>query len=73
MTIEEIENRQTGTLKRGDVVIMHSYIEAKTHNGTFWKCMTPSFKDFGGEEVVFLEGYSGSLLTRYLQWVKNEL
>lgn len=69
-TDQYIEKNKTKTLKKGDRVVMHSCGEAKHEDGKLWTCSTDSYKGQGGSELVFLEGYSGSFLVKYLQVVK---
>jgi phosphotransferase system IIA component len=56
-------------LKKGDKVVMHSCIEAKEENGKVFTCITDEQKFKDGDMVVFLDNYSGSFLTKYLQKV----
>lgn len=63
-------------LKKGDKVVMHTCDEAKVYNGKIWICKSDEFVQ--GEipfeqNLVFLEGFSGSFCTQYLQVVKEEL
>jgi hypothetical protein len=50
---------------------MHSCGEATfpENKGKIWKCLTDSFKSKSDTDVVFLDGYSGSFITKYLQSV----
>lgn len=63
-------------LKKGDKVVMHTCEEAKVYNGKVWTCKSDEFiqgeKPFE-QNLVFLEGFSGSFCTEYLQIVKEEL
>lgn len=63
-------------LKKGDKVVMHTCDEAKVYNGKVWTCKSDEFiqgkKPFE-QNLVFLEGVSGSFCTEYLQIVKEEL
>ena len=43
--------------------------EADHYNGKIWTCRTDQFKSSSGSQVVFLEGFSGYFLARYLQRV----
>ena len=67
-----IKVNRTETFKKGDKVVMHSCIEAQLpdHNGKIWTCQTDSFLSKGNEDFVFLEGFSGSFSTEYLQRVQ---
>ncbi len=60
------------TLNKGDKVVMHSCGEAEfpKYRGKIWKCKTDSYHDKCNQEVVFLEGFSGCFLVKYLQKVK---
>ena len=56
--------------KKGDKVVMHSCHEINFYEkGKIWICETDSFVDKGGDEVVFLEGFSGSFMCKYLTYV----
>ncbi|MDQ4679348.1 hypothetical protein [Stenotrophomonas maltophilia group sp. RNC7] len=57
-------------LKVGDKVVMHSCLESKRYQGKVWTCKTEQFKAESGSNVVFLEGYSGYFLVKYLQRVR---
>lgn len=61
-------------LKKGDVVVMHTCIEAERYNGQLWTCRTDEFKHHPNHDytVVMLEGFSGSFATEYLQKVNLE-
>jgi hypothetical protein len=67
-----INENKTETFKKGDNVVMHSCYEATfpEYNGKIWTCQTDSFKSKSGSDVVFLEGFSGSFSSKYLQIVK---
>jgi hypothetical protein len=55
-------------LRKGDRVVMHTCMESKGENfGKIWTCRTDSFKNDAGNEVVFLDGFSGSFDTEFLQ------
>lgn len=58
-------------LKKGDKVVMHTCIEADSHDGTVWTCSTNEFKHHPNHDytVVMLEDYSGSFCTEFLQKV----
>ncbi|PXW06481.1 hypothetical protein C8D70_12513 [Chryseobacterium sp. CBTAP 102] len=67
-TIETIQKTKTETLKKNDRVVMHSCYEATLDEfKKIWKCSTNSYIDKSGEEVVFLDGFSGCFLVKYLQ------
>ncbi|MGV5537154.1 hypothetical protein [Bacillus cereus] len=56
--------------KKGDKVIMHTCDEANHYNGQVWTCKTDEFITGKGkykQSLVFLEGFSGSFLTKYLR------
>lgn len=55
--------------KKGNTVVMHSCGEAEHYAGKLWTCTGDSFLSSSKEEVVFLDGFSGSFLTKYLQVV----
>lgn len=71
ITDKYINDNKTDTLKKGDKVVMHSCIEANYHlyKGKLWITQTDSFLDKAKDEIVFLEGFSGGFLTKYLQLV----
>jgi hypothetical protein len=58
--------------KKGDKVVMHTCMEAEQHQGKIWTCKTDEYVTGKGvykQNLVFLEGFSGSFLTKYLQIV----
>ena len=59
-------------LKTDDTVIMVNCMEANSHTNTIWTCRGDSFKSCSGDEVVFLEGYSGYFLTQFLKKVSYD-
>lgn len=61
-------------LHKGDIVVMHTSIEAEFHDGQLWKCTSNEFKSHADHNytVVMLEGFSGSFQTKYLQKVNLE-
>ena len=61
-------------LKKGDNVVMHSCGEADfpKYKGKLWVCECDSFMSSSGSEVVFLEGFSGYFMCKYLQMVNNK-
>ncbi|AYB39696.1 hypothetical protein [Brevibacillus laterosporus] len=70
-----IEN-PLSTLKKGDLVVMHTCIEAQNPNnyGKIWTCKTDAFRSKGHDYCsIFLEGFSGSFSTEFLQKVNLEL
>lgn len=64
-TQKYINKNKTNTLKKGDKVIMINCGEANFYKGKIWECETHSFSQIGNE-LVFLKGFSGSFLTKYL-------
>jgi len=68
-----ISKNRTDTFKRGDKVVMHTCMEAimPKYKGKIWTCQTDSFRDKGGEEVVFLDGFSGYFSTEFLKLTDN--
>lgn len=59
-------------LKKDDVVVMHTCGEAEHYDGKLWICKADEFTKGEGiykENLVFLEGFSGSFSTKYLQKV----
>jgi len=71
-TDEYIAQNKTETFKKGDTVVMHSCGEADfpQYKGQVWTCLTDSYSDRGGQDCVFLEGFCGSFISKYLQIVK---
>lgn len=67
-----IEKTKTDTFKEGDKVVMHSCYESTLDEfkDVKWACLTNSYIGKSGEEVVFLEGFSGSFFVKYLQPIK---
>lgn len=66
-TDKYISENKTETFKKGDKVIMVDCYEASfPENKKTWICQTDSFNDKSKQEVVFLEGFSGYFLTRFL-------
>ncbi|MFP4976362.1 hypothetical protein ACE6ED_13245 [Paenibacillus sp. CN-4] len=66
------ERKETTKLKKGDRVVMHTCIEAETHNGRIWTCSSDQFTRGTGalaQDSVFLEGFSGLFASEYLQKV----
>ena len=61
-----IDRNKTDTFKKGDKVFMVNCGEAEHYSNRIWTCMTNSFKQ-GGSDLVFLHGFSGSFLTKYLK------
>lgn len=63
---------QETKLKKGDRVVMHTCIEAETHNGRIWTCSSDQFTRGTGalaQDSIFLEGFSGSFAPEFLQKV----
>jgi len=54
-------------LKKGDMVVMHTCVEAKLNEGRVWKCAGDEFNP--SAPAVFLEGFSGHFATEFLQKV----
>ncbi|MCY7692173.1 hypothetical protein MH111_17235 [Bacillus altitudinis] len=54
-------------LKKGDLVVMHSCIEAVLSEGRVWKCKGDEFNP--SAPAVFLEGFSGHFAAEFLQKV----
>lgn len=64
-------NRYINPLREGEKVVMHSCMESQGVNlGKIWECRSDSFQTDAGEEVVFLKGFSGYFLCKYLQPVR---
>lgn len=63
-----LENK-TDTFEKGNKVIMHTCGEAyfAKYKNKVWTCQTDSFLDRGKEDVVFLDGFSGYFLAKYLR------
>ena len=58
-------------LKKGDKVVMCNCGEAyfPKYAGKIWTCKEDSFVNSSGCRVVFLEDFSGTFITKYLQIV----
>jgi len=58
-------------LQKGDTVVMHTCIEAESHDGQIWICTSDEFKHHPNHDytVIMLDGFSGSFQTKYLQKV----
>ncbi|MFV4887496.1 hypothetical protein RY279_18825 [Bacillus velezensis] len=56
-------------LKKGEHVVMHTCGEAEHYDGRVWACKSDEFTDRAGQQVVFLEGFSGYFLADFLQRV----
>ncbi|PVC74979.1 hypothetical protein C2I27_03575 [Priestia megaterium] len=54
-------------LKKGDTVVMHSCAEAEHYDAKIWTCDSNQFVCSSGYPVVFLEGFSGYFICKYLQ------
>lgn len=67
-----IEKKKTPALKKGDKVVMHTCLEAKRAKGKIWTCSTDSYMDKSNQEVVFLDGFSGCFVVKFLQSVRLE-
>jgi hypothetical protein len=71
VTDKFIEENKTGTLLKGDKVVMVNCHEASIKkNQKVWICKTDSYKDKGGQECVFLDGFSGCFFVRFLSRTK---
>jgi hypothetical protein len=68
-TDKYIQENKTSTFKKGTKVVMHSCGESNfpKYKGRIWTCQTDSFVSISGSEVVFLIGFSGYFLTKYLK------
>ncbi|MCY7439209.1 hypothetical protein [Bacillus altitudinis] len=56
--------------KKGDMVVMHSCMEAELNKGRVWKCADDEFNRLTTKEsTIFLEGFSGPFATKFLQKV----
>ena len=63
------------SLKKGDKVVMTNCGEAEHYAGKIWECGSDQFKNHKGrdpEDVVFLNGFSGSFVCRFLSKVEPE-
>lgn len=70
MTTDEfIHKNKTSTFKKGDKVVMHGCYEAtfEENKNKNWTCLTDSYRNKGGQNVVFLEGFSGCFATEFLK------
>lgn len=56
-------------LKLGDKVVMHTCGESDHYKGKLWSCSSDEFLSSSGSPVIFLEGFSGYFLVKYLQIV----
>ncbi|WHX43820.1 hypothetical protein QNH35_13930 [Bacillus pumilus] len=54
-------------LKKGDLVVMHSCMEAELNEGRIWRCKGDEFNP--SAPAVFLEGFSGHFAVEFLQKV----
>jgi hypothetical protein len=66
-----VDENKTNTLKKGDEVKMINCGEATYYAGQTWICRTDSYKDKSGDDVVFLENFSGCFLSKCLQKIEN--
>lgn len=65
-----IKENKTPTLQKGDKVKMYNCHEANYYGkDKIWTCETDSFLDKSGDEVVFIENYSGTFLVKYLKTI----
>lgn len=65
-------------IKKGDKVVMHTCLEAENpkYAGKIWTCSCDEYITGEGlyeQKLVFLEGYSGSFLTKFLQKVNLQV
>ena len=70
MTTENyLEKNKTSTLKKGDNVVMYNCGEAdfQKYKDKVWVCKTNSYIDYAGQEVVFLDGFTGCFLVKFLK------
>jgi len=59
-------------LKKGDRVVMHTCGEAEHYDGRIWTCSVDEYSTGEGiykQNLVFLDGFGSSFLTKYLQKV----
>lgn len=56
-------------LRQGNKVVMHTCGEAEHYHGKIWTCSSDEFASSSGSQVVFLNGFSGYFLVKYLQFV----
>lgn len=66
-TPDFIQENKTETFAKGETVEMQNCYEANIHKGKLWTCKTDSYKDRAGQDVVFLEGFSGCFMSKYLK------
>ncbi len=59
-----IDNNETTTFKKGDLLKMVNCVEAEFYNATQWVYQTNSFTSKSGTEVVFLENLSGYFIAK---------
>lgn len=71
ITDKYIADNLTNTFKKGDKVKMVNCYEAtfEEYKNKTWTCLTTSHKDRSGQDVVFLENFSGSFITKYLNLI----
>ncbi len=64
-----IDENKTLKFKEGNKVIMHGCYEStfEKYKNKVWTCRTDSYIDKSGEEVVFLNGFSGCFAAIYLK------
>src|SRR5687768_534973 len=75
--MNEMKYREVEPLKKGDRVVMHTCIEARNpkNYGKVWTCKVDEYEQGEGvyhQKLIFLEGFSGSFMTDYLQKVNDE-
>lgn len=72
-TDKYISENKTTLFKKGDVVLMHTCHESKIEEYQKpWVCQTDSFLARDKSEVVFLEGFSGYFIAKFLKKIENE-
>lgn len=75
--MKEERYRETEPLKKGELVVMHTCVEARNpkYEGKIWTCKTDQFTRGEGvyaQDSVFLEGFTGSFAPEFLQRVNVE-
>lgn len=75
--MKEERYRETEPLKKGELVVMHTCVEARNpkYEGKIWTCKTDQFTRGEGvyaQDSIFLEGFTGSFAPEFLQRVNVE-
>lgn len=75
--MKEERYRETEPLKKGELVVMHTCVEARNpkYEGKIWTCKTDQFTQGEGayaQDLIFLEGFTGSFASEFLQRVNVE-